>query len=129
MAKRHVRKFVGELTKDNFERVADVIFEDDIVGLDILIDRDLFAESGEGEPRASLDGAKIILSRSTISDGGIEINVNHGFSPQWGTYRIDGIFTVKSGGLFQGVACVGLLPTDEAIVRLLPEVKIIELRL
>lgn len=129
MPSRHIRKFVGELTSANFERVASVIFEDPIVGLDVLVDRALFDEQREGHPHASLDDEKIILSRSSLEDGGIEVNVNHAFSPQWGTYRIDGIFTVKSGGMFQGIICVGLIPTDEALVRLNPEVKIIEIRL
>lgn len=118
-----------ELTAENFERVADVIFEDAIVGLDLLIDRSMFVERREGDPHASLDGNKIILSRSTLGAGGIEININEAFSPQWATYRVDGIFTVKPGGMFQGVACVGLNPTDEALVRLNPEVKIIDIRL
>ena len=129
MAKRHIRKIVGELTADNFDRVANVIFEDAIVGLDLLIDRSMFGEHCDGVPHASLDDDKIILSTYTPDAGGIEINVNEAFSPQWGTYRVDGIFTVKAGGLFQGVVCVGLIPTDEALVRLNPDVKIIDIRL
>ena len=42
MTKRHIRKFVGELTKSNFDRVSDVIFEDDVVALDVMIASDLF---------------------------------------------------------------------------------------
>ena len=129
MAKRHIRKFTGELTCENFERVADVIFEDDVVGLDLLIDRALFEESIEGRPSASCYDSKIVVSRSTLMDGGVEININDAFSAQWGTYRVDGIFTIKLGGMFQGVSCVGLIPTDEAQVRLNPEVKIIDIRL
>lgn len=129
MPARHIRKFIGELTEANFERVASVIFEDPIVGLDVLIDRSLFDDGREERPKASIYDEKIVLSRSTLEDGGIEINVNKAFSPQWGTYRVDGIFTVKSGGMFQGVVCVGLLPTDEALVRLNPEVRIIDIKL
>ncbi|MFO6446758.1 hypothetical protein ACLBKU_06385 [Erythrobacter sp. NE805] len=130
MPARHIRKFVGELTEENFERVASVIFEDAIVGLDLLIDRDLFDDDRkEGAPKASAYDEKIILSRSTLEEGGIEININEAFSPQWGTYRVDGIFSVKSGGMFQGIVCVGLIPTDEALVRLNPEVRIIDIKL
>lgn len=129
MPARHIRKFVGELTEANFERVASVIFEDPIVGLDVLIDRTLFEDGRAGRPQASIDDEKIILSRSTLEDGGIEININGAFSPQWGTYRVDGIFSIKSGGMFQGTVCVGLLPTDETLVRLNPEVAIINIKL
>lgn len=129
MPSRHIRKFVGELNRENFDRVSAVIFEDPIVGLDVMIDRSLFDEDPEGQLHASCYDGKIVLSKSTIEDGGVEINVNEAFSPQWGTYRIDGIFSVKSGGMFQGVICVGLVPTDEALVRLNPEVKIVELQL
>ena len=130
MPARHIRKFVGELTEENFERVASVIFEDAIVGLDLLIDRHLFdAGRKAGAPKASQFDGKIVLSRSTVEYGGIEININEAFSRQWGTYRVDGIFTVKSGGLFQGTVCVGLIPTDEALVRLNPEVRIINIEL
>lgn len=129
MSKRHIRKFVGELTGENFDRVSAVVFEDQIVGLDVLIDRALFEERAEGAPQASCHDGKIILSKTTLEEGGVEINVSEAFSPQWGTYRIDGIFKVKSGGLFQGTACVGLIPTDEALVLLNPDVAIVELRL
>lgn len=131
MIKRHIRKLVGELTAANFDRVSEVIFEDKVVGLDLLIDRAFFEECGveDGMPRASLDESKVTLSKSTSEDGGVEININYAFSPQWGTYRIDGVFSVKSGGVFQGVACVGLVPTDEALVRLNLDVKIIEIQI
>lgn len=129
MPTRHIRRFVGELTAENFERVASVIFEDPIVGLDVLIDRALFEDRREGEPKASTYDEKIVLSRSTVEDGGIEININRAFSPQWGTYRVDGIFSVKSGGMFQGTVCVGLIPTDEALVRLNSQVAIINIKL
>ena len=120
---------MGELTAENFERVANAIFEDSVIALDVLLDRALFEEDREGSVNASLDENKIILSRSTLVDGGVEININEAFSPQWATYRVDGIFSVKSGGMFQGVVCVGLIPTDEALVRLNPEVKIVEISL
>jgi len=129
LAKRHIRKFTGELTSDNFERVAGVIFEDEIVALDVMLHQSLFDETTEGRPKASCYDNKIVLSRSTLSEGGVEINISNSFSPQWGTYRVDGIFSVKSGGMFQGVVCVGLSPTDEAQVKLNPEVKIIDIRL
>lgn len=129
VARRHIRKFVGELNAENFERVATAILEENIIALDVLVDRTIFEEHRSGWPSASLDENKIILSRSTIDDGGVEINVNEAFSPQWGSYRISGIFYVKSGGMFQGVVCVGLIPTDEAQVHLNPEVKIIEITL
>jgi hypothetical protein len=129
MSKRHIRKFVGELNASNFDRVSGVIFEDEIVGLDVLVDQDLFDAYEEGRPHASCSHGKIILSKSTLADGGVEINVNDAFSRQWGTYRVDGIFQVKSGGMFQGVVCIGLIPTDEALIRLNPDVTIIELQL
>ncbi len=129
MAKRHIRKFIGELTSENFERVADVIFEDDIVALDLLLDRALFDEAIDGRPSASRYDNKIVLSGSTPAEGCIEININEAFSTRWGNYRVDGIFFIKSGGMFQGVTCVGLIPTDEAPIRLNPEVKIINIRL
>lgn len=127
MAKRHIRRFTGELTSDNFDRVADVIFEDDIVALDLMVDRALFDETIDEQPSASCFDNKIVISRSTLADGGIELNINDAFSVQWGTYRIDGIFLIKSGGMFQGVTCLGLIPTDEAQVRLNPEVQIVDI--
>lgn len=45
MAKRHIRKFTGELTADNFDRVNKVIDADDFIGLDVLIDCALFDQT------------------------------------------------------------------------------------
>jgi len=129
MAKRHIRRFVGELTEGNFDRILSVVTEDDFIGLDVLVQRELFDDDRGDRLSASVDDGKIILSQSSLEEGGIELNINQAFTPQWATYRIDGIFSIKSGGMFQGVVCMGLVPVHEAVVKLNPEVQVVELDL
>ena len=59
--------------------------------------------------------------------GGSEIIINGGLSRQWAMWRADGFYLVKSGGMQQGVCSVGLMSTDEALIRLNPAVKIIKI--
>lgn len=127
---RHVRKLVGELTSDTYELLERVVFEeiDYVVGLDLMIE-----ESSDSAQETSPMAAHYSDERMTLykvrDAGGTEIIINGGLSRQWAMWRADGFYLVKSGGMNQGICSVGLMPTDEALIRLNPAVKVITIRI
>ncbi len=127
---RHVRHLRGELTRENYNRFSEVIFDEinSIIGLDLMIQET--SGSGEEEEHFSVahDGERLI-TYLTSAGGGVEILINGGLSRQWAMWRADGFYLVKSGGMQQGICSVGLLPADEALIRLNPAVRIVPIRL
>lgn len=127
---RHVRRLTGFLTNETYYLLERVAFEeiDYVIGLDIYVEE---TPDGEGERNRMVathgDGRMTIYK--VAPTGGSEIIINGQLSRQWAMWRADGFYLVKSGGMQQGICSLGLLPTDEALVRLSPAVKIINIKL
>lgn len=127
---RHVRKLIGELTTDNYELLERVVFEeiDYVVGLDLMIDET--PDSAQERSRMVADYSDQRMTLYKVGEaGGSEIIINGGLSRQWAMWPADGFYLVKSGGMNQGICSVGLIPTDEALIRLNPAVKVITIRI
>lgn len=113
---RHVRRLAGKLTRQNYDRFSEVVFDEinNVIGLDLMIEPTL--EAGvDGDDRYSVahHGDRLITYK--VEDaGGVEILVNGGLSLQWGMWRADGFYLIKSGGMHQGICSVGLLPVDDS---------------
>lgn len=127
---RHIRKLVGELTSENYELLERVVFAeiDDVIGLDIMIDETADGAGDQGGLVAGNQDDRMVIYK--VSDeGGSEIIINGHLSRQWAMWRADGFYSVKSGGMQQGVISVGLIPVEQALVLLNPAVKIITIKL
>jgi hypothetical protein len=131
-AQKHIRMLIGTLDDESFPIFERVILDElnGVVGINVIIAQEIFErEHQDGRLAAHFSGEKLIISKSIYNDSGTELNINGHFSPQWGTICVDGFFTVKSGGMFQGTCCFGLLPVDQALIVLNPSIKIIKVKL
>lgn len=126
---RHVRLFKGHLSPSNSAVFFQAVVEDcnRVVGLELHIeppttDPESFTISHD-EPD------KLILWKKTDPVSSTELNINEGFRWEHGGWTVDGFYLVKPGGTFQGTSCFGLLPVDEAQLRLNPAVRLIPVAL
>ena len=128
---RHIRRLAGELTRENYDLFSRVVFEElnNVIGLDLMIQPTPDRSVEEAESFVvHHDGNRLITYKVTDA-GGCEILVNGGLSRQWAMWRADGFYLVKSGGMQQGICSVGLIATEEALIRLNPAVKIINIQM
>lgn len=128
---RHVRRLIGELTRDNYDRFSEIVFEEinGVIALDLMIE-ETPESSADAPERFSVAHEGGQLTTYKVGDeGGFEILINGGLSRQWAMWRADGFYLIKSGGMQQGFCSVGLIETDEALIRLNPAVKVITIRL
>lgn len=124
---RHIRRLTGQLTNENYALLERVVFDelDYVIGLDLMI-QETPDRQPAGRMVACCSDRRMTLYKVDGS-GGSEIIINGGLSRQWAMWRADGFYLVKSGGMQQGICSIGLTPTDEALIRLNPAIKIISI--
>lgn len=107
--------YVGEVTTANAERFTTTLSNhvDKVVGLQIA-----FGTISEGDllTDGSPNGGAYISYANSYS-GGVQINIPDAY---WrhGQWVADGFYTVKYGGMGQGIMGYYLRPADEAAIRL-----------
>ncbi|WP_406852986.1 hypothetical protein WEU32_04190 [Brevundimonas sp. BH3] len=111
----HVPLYVGEITSANAERFTATLSEhvDQVVGL--KIDFNTIREGNTLAEGAANGGAYISYARPYY--GGIQINIADAYL-RHGRWIADGFYTVKYGGMGQGIMGYFLRPADEAAIRL-----------
>lgn len=107
--------YVGEVTAANAERFTVTLSNhvDEVVGLQIAFDT---LDVGDTLSDASPNGGAYISFANSYS-GGVQINIPDAY---WrhGQWIADGFYTVKYGGMGQGIMGYYLRPADEASIRL-----------
>lgn len=107
--------YVGEVTTANAERFTAALANhvDKVVGLQIAFDT---ISEGDTLIDGSPNGGAYI-SYSNPYYGGVQINIPDAY---WrhGQWVADGFYTVKYGGMGQGIMGYYLRPADEAAIRL-----------
>jgi hypothetical protein len=118
------------LTDATYAVLEEVVFDevDYVIGLDLMI-QETTDSAPEEQMVASYSDGQLVVYKTRKSGGGSEIVINGGLSRQWAMWRADGFYLVKSGGMNQGICSVGLLPTDEALIRLNPAVRVISIKI
>jgi hypothetical protein len=90
---------------------------DKVVGLKLGV-----PATKEGPISASVEGDLFVVYR--VKDTQTETVAHSGFERRHDVYVFDGFFTVKHGGMHQGINSYALEPVAEATVRLNPAVRI-----
>ncbi|QCQ99146.1 hypothetical protein [Brevundimonas sp. SGAir0440] len=107
--------YVGEVTAANAERFTSTLSNqvDKVVGLQIV-----FGTISEGDvlTDGSLNGGAYISFANSYA-GGVQINIPDAYL-RHGEWVADGFYTIKYGGMGQGIMGYYLRPADEAAIRL-----------
>lgn len=100
--------------------LAETLFDqlDQIVGVKARIEpTDI--RRGDFHTSAGATNGQLVLYCGSLFKGGTEVVINEpGYRWEHGGFEVDGFFLVKSGGVHQGVVSAGLMPVDEAVIRL-----------
>lgn len=129
-AVRTVIVYTGEVNDQTVDRFLNTISNnvDKVIGVKVVVYPGQDEAENRSGYRSSYDDEQLVISQTgpTGLEGGIEVVKNGPADRMMGGYSIDGMFIVKPGGTHQGVSSFGLLPVDEAAVRLNPAVRIVE---
>jgi len=116
----------GAPTIQNSDKFIEVISShtDQIVGLKLRVEKESSeVERATGFSARESDEGYLLISYYVTGEEGYEVLINDGYNWQHGGWDVDGFYIVKPGGSHQGQSSFGLVPVDDAQVRLNPAVR------
>lgn len=127
---RHIRRLTGTLDNDTYDLFARVAFGeiDYVVGLDFFVTPTRDRESELNQMVAAYHDGYLTVYK-VQHESGSEIIISGGLWPYMGMLRVNGFYMVKGKGMLQGISRLGLIQTDEAVIRLNPAVRMVNIEL
>lgn len=115
-----VRQLSGYLTLKNYPTFEAFISSnfDNVVGLKFRVEK-----SNENDRLQASDDNGKSLAIYLKGEPAFEFVLNNAFTFEHGGYVVDGFFLVKSGGMHQGTISLGLIPVDEAQIRMSKQIR------
>lgn len=121
-----LRSYSGHIDENTFEKFTDIISfnTDKIIELKLTVER---SRKDQERYYVGVGESQLTISGGDPMDSPREVVINGPAGTTADMLTVDGFYLVKSGGMHAaGALSWGLVPVDEAVIRLNPKVSILK---